>query len=79
MKKGEQLIALIEEYKITKDSRVFEEIIELNQGLIAWYLNNTNTNFSHDELYSIIIVGIEKACLSYKEGTPMQQISLRIN
>ena len=78
MTKNELIINLINQYKISRDSNVLKRIIDLNQGLITWYLKNTNINLNYDELYSLIIIGIENACLSYKEGNPMGHISLGI-
>ena len=65
MTKNDKLLELVLEYQKTKSIIVLNKIIDLNQTLINWYLKNTSLNISKEDLYSMIIKGLEYSISRY--------------
>ena len=68
MKKSETLKSLVITYQQTKDKDILNRIIELNKNLINWYLENTESSLSREELYNLIIKGIIISALTYDKN-----------
>ena len=68
MKKCEMLKSLVLSYQQTKSKDILNKIIELNKNLINWYLENTKSNLSREELYDLIIKGIIISSLNYDKN-----------
>ncbi len=81
MTKTDELLELVLEYQKTKNIIILNKIIELNKITIDWYLKNTKLNISKDDLYNLIIRGLESSISNYnkdKSNNIISYISLTI-